>query len=185
MHVNMGGLRMIVLGNSRVAEDILSRDAAKTSGRLGLTVVDIMTGGMFFATMGPTARYVSAQYPTSSNPLTLVVLHRWRKYRKALGSWTRKGPDNSYRVRPAMYKEATILTEKLLDCPDVWQDLAQLSAVSTIMGMVYGEVPGNTPAEEKMNGSKLRETVQRLTKKAGPWSSMMDVFPLLKLVPTR
>lgn len=120
----------------------------------------------------------------SINPLT-PVLGSWRKFRKAVSSWTRRGPENSHRVRPAIYKEAAALVQRLLDSPDDWRDETQLSTVSTIIGMVYGEVPGNTPVEEKVTAKNLQQFVRRLTEKARPGSNMMGVFPWLRFIPTR
>lgn len=58
MHVNVGGTRMIVLGNKQVVEDLLDRNAAKTSGRVQIIVGNVMTGGMMLPFLSPDTMYV-------------------------------------------------------------------------------------------------------------------------------
>lgn len=57
MHVNAAGTRMIILGNRRVAEDLLDRNAAKTSGRVQIIMGNAATGGLLLPFMAPNAMY--------------------------------------------------------------------------------------------------------------------------------
>ena len=97
----------------------------------------------------------------------------------------RKGPDNSYRLRPTVYKEAVKLAYNLLESPKAWIDHCRMASVGTVMGMTYGKIPGSTPDQEKATIKDVTEFVLRLTEGGRPQSHLVDIFPWLRFIPTR
>ncbi|RYP41529.1 hypothetical protein DL767_000956 [Monosporascus sp. MG133] len=155
MRVNTLGKAIIVLNSRDAAEEILERNAAKTSARAMSVVVDIMTGGFMY-----------------------------HKARKAIGSWARKGPGLSYRLRPIIYEEAVMLANNLLEFPEDWLSQTKRSTVATGMAMVYDKPPGETYADEDATMARLQAYVSRIISEAKPGCYLVDVFPWLIHVPS-
>ncbi|RYP53263.1 hypothetical protein DL768_001703 [Monosporascus sp. mg162] len=164
MRVNVPGKTIIVLNNRDVTEEILERNAAKTSARGMSVVADIMTGRLIFGFRGLDAMY----YRT----------------RKAIHSWARKGPGLSYRLRPIVYEEAVVLANNLLEFPKDWLSQTKRSTVATGMAMVYDKPPGETYAEEDATIARLQAYVSRIIREATPGGHLVDWFPWLIHAPS-
>ncbi|RYP78207.1 hypothetical protein DL771_000684 [Monosporascus sp. 5C6A] len=164
MHVKAPGRPIIVINDGDVAEEILERNAAKTSGRGMSVLADIVTGGLMFGFRGIDARF-----------------HRGRK---AIRGWTRKGPGLSYRLRPIIYGEAVMLANNLLKFPNDWLSQTKRSTIATSLAMVYDKPPGETYADEDATIARLLDYVSRIIGVAKPGGHLVDLIPWLIHVPS-
>ncbi|KAJ7310003.1 cytochrome P450 [Mycena albidolilacea] len=165
-HINIAGQNTVVLGNHKVAADLLDRRSGIYSDRPRNTVTRILTGDMVFAFAQVT--------PT------------WRRMRKASHEQfsdhnpSALGPQIARNYHTLQEREATVLVDQMIKAPLKFNDHIKRASASLVMAIIYG-----TPIADSNDPivAEIQKFVDRALGAAAPGAFLVEYFTWMEYLP--
>ncbi|KAK6980734.1 cytochrome p450 [Favolaschia claudopus] len=182
IHLDLAGTSVIILSSVQAIEDLLEKRSSIYSDRADFPmIVDLMGWGFNIG-------FVSLSISPSRDPPELICLftlalmkygERWRTSRRLFNQAF--NVTASHQFWPQELMAARMLLQRLLESPDDFFSHIRQMAAEIIMSATYGiEVqPQNDPYV-----ATAEQALHTLAVAAVPGRYLVDVFPILKYVPS-
>ncbi|PPQ98476.1 hypothetical protein CVT26_013877 [Gymnopilus dilepis] len=159
--VNVAGQPVIVLNTFKVAADLLERRSNVYSGRPRLVMAgEILTDGM--------------------SPTLTPYGEKWRRIRRALHESFSARAVQKYQAVQA--REAGFATMQILRAPKTFAEHLRRAPAGSILSTVYGWPPISNKDDRILD--RMNAHVTRQTETLAPGRYMVNIFPVLKYLPT-
>ncbi|THU85807.1 cytochrome P450 [Dendrothele bispora CBS 962.96] len=157
--LNVAGQDLIVIGNSKIAADLLDRRSAIYSDRPKNIVARLLTGDMVFAF-------------SQHNDL-------WRTMRR--GSQEALGPQITKKYCRMQEVEGLLLLGDVVKDPENWAAHLRRAAASLVIGVIYGVPPIRNYLEPDI--VRVNLFVERALYAAAPGSFLVEYFTWMQYLP--
>ncbi|KIM35765.1 hypothetical protein M413DRAFT_32229 [Hebeloma cylindrosporum] len=159
--LNFAGKPVVVLNNHEVAGELLDRRSNIYSSRPRFVMAgEILAGGLSIGF-------------TEYGEL-------WKKFRRAGHDGLNIRTSENYQAGQEI--EAAMLVVALVTDPDHWDDHLKRTAASAVLAAVYGWAPVQSKDDPIV--TRINEIMERLMLAALPGAYMVDIFPIMKRLPT-
>ncbi|KAK7443507.1 hypothetical protein VKT23_015679 [Stygiomarasmius scandens] len=159
IYLNVAGQDIVVIGNSKIAADLLDRRSAIYSDRPKNIVARLLTGDMVFA---------FSQHDDL-----------WRTMRR--GSQEALGPQITKKYCTMQEVEGIILLGDLLKDPDNWDAHLRRAAASLVISVIYGVPPIRNYLDPDI--VRVNLFVERALHAAAPGSFLVEYFTWMQYLP--
>jgi hypothetical protein len=165
--INIAGQNTVVLGNHKVAADLLDRRSGIYSDRPRSIVTRILTGDMVFAFAQVTPTWRRMRKASHEQ----VFLVRARRFLTTISSAL--GPQIARNYHTLQEREATVLVDQMIKAPLQFNDHIKRASASLAMAIIYG-----TPIADSNDPivAEIQKFVDRALDAAAPGHFLWNIL---------
>ncbi|KAF8997188.1 cytochrome P450 [Cyathus striatus] len=160
VYINLAGQHAIILGDMKVAGDLLDRRATIYSGRTKTIVSQILTGGLVL-------------------PFMQYTQERWKRMWR--GSYEALSKNVARTYYPFQETESVLLASQLMNTPAEYDSHLQRASNSLVLSMVYGLPPVSSSSDPTV--INVCAFTQELAKSGVPGQYLVEYFTWMRFLP--